>query len=1266
MAIADQFEKVQKIYIAFYQRPADAAGLYYWAQRVEAAGGVLTAVIDAFAGEPEAIRLYDTNGDDAITLADASGLIDKAFQALFDRPADDAGKKFYMDALAAGFFPKADGTPDMTRPATPGKVVLEILNGAKNDDLIAIQNKVEYANAFTKVLDPESDGIGPFAATYSGATDEGAARALLASITSDNATRKTVAEITDDVKTIADAGDPILPPAETVAPVVTANQAFNYAENQASGALLGTVAATDNTGVTGFSIATGNTDGFFAIDNTGKITLTAAGAAAGKASNDFETAPNAFTLGVVATDAAGNKSVATNVTLNVTNVDDDAPAFQSALLAGNQVTLTFNEPLSTTSIPANAAFSGVVTTAGVSSNITVTSVGITGSTAILTLSAAPAAGSTVSISYAQPATGGLQDALGNRVGNIAAAPANPDTTAPTLASASPADDSTNVAVGSNIVLTFSEVVKAGTGNITIVNAANGADQRTIAITDATQVTISGNTVTVNPTLDLQPGANYSVLVAAGAVTDVVGNAYAGINSNATLNFSTPGAGGTGGSTFTLKQTLDNVTGTANDDLISGALDGGVRSLQDADLIDGGLGNDTLQAVINAGAVPNLTNVKGVEYFEFSNTTGGLTFDFSQVATETKVVSFSSTFQNTFNNISSPAAVTLGVSGDNNQVDFNFAPGALAGPSDVATVNLNTAVTTGVGLTVSSAVAGLETVRLVAQSGKSTLADLLTNASTTALVVEGTGRVEIAAPLTANVVRIDASNQTAGGVDVATDGASTLNVTLGNITPMANVSGVQNWGNILRAEGVDGADTLTGGTGSFDVLVSRVAAANNAAGINLALAGGTTTKVSGFDVQGFDALTATINQDRANFKVNTYTTLADSVGVNTDLNITNANTATTVHVQNSFTNAGANMISLDVGTNNTAGDTATFVIGSNAQAVTLDEANTVGFETVTLQAVGTGGVNTVGNVTGINLFNVTGSSNLTITSVGAAGSVAQTVNAAGFTGDLTATTGAGNFTNSIVGGDGNDTLTGTGTGADTLIGGNGNDTITGGGTGADSLVGGAGNDRLVAGGVATENLVGGAGIDTLVLGANAQNVRSTALTVADADIITGEGNVANAFVSGTDEFRYTGALLNDGITDATVAANAVINGTGSVADNISNAFAANASAVVVIAQTNLAGAAGTALTNLAGANAGNLAALYATFETQLANVLLNIAGFDARVANNESFLLAVDNGTHSALLRVANTDATGNSITAAELELVGVFVGTDALAMADFS
>ncbi|WP_035726294.1 choice-of-anchor I family protein [Bradyrhizobium murdochi] len=105
-----------------------------------------------------------------------------------------------------------------------------------------------------------------------------------------------------------------------------------------------------------------------------------------------------------------------------------------------------------------------------------------------------------------------------------------DATGPTLTAATPADNATAVVAGNNIVLTFDEAVMAGTGNIVISSGAG--DTRTIAINDASQVTISGNTVTINPTADLAAGSTYDVTLASGVITDVAGNAFGGIAQDA--------------------------------------------------------------------------------------------------------------------------------------------------------------------------------------------------------------------------------------------------------------------------------------------------------------------------------------------------------------------------------------------------------------------------------------------------------------------------------------------------------------------------------------------------------------------------------------------------------------------------------------------------------------------------------------------------------------------------------------------------------------
>jgi hypothetical protein len=101
---------------------------------------------------------------------------------------------------------------------------------------------------------------------------------------------------------------------------ITPGQVFSYAENQAADYAIGTVTATDYIGGVTFSISSGNIAGYFALSSDGALTLTSTGAGV-VASNDFETMPNSFTLGISATDTTSS-TVSGNVTINVTDIDE--------------------------------------------------------------------------------------------------------------------------------------------------------------------------------------------------------------------------------------------------------------------------------------------------------------------------------------------------------------------------------------------------------------------------------------------------------------------------------------------------------------------------------------------------------------------------------------------------------------------------------------------------------------------------------------------------------------------------------------------------------------------------------------------------------------------------------------------------------------------------------------------------------------------------------------------------------------------------------
>ncbi|HIK10546.1 MAG TPA: Ig-like domain-containing protein [Oscillatoriaceae cyanobacterium M33_DOE_052] len=185
------------------------------------------------------------------------------------------------------------------------------------------------------------------------------------------------------------------------------------------------------------------------------------------------------------------------------------------------------------------------------------------------------AGNDYTITTQDPITGTITDGV------------QPDTTAPTTTSFTPADNATGVAVASNLVVNFSEAIQKGTGNIVIKKVSDNSVVETIAVT-AANVTASGSQLTINPTNNLAQNTDYYVEIANGAIKDTAGNNYAGVTGSTAWNFKTQASAIVG------TPRPDNLTGTADPDTISGLADDDTLNGGDGnDILSGGTGNDIL-------------------------------------------------------------------------------------------------------------------------------------------------------------------------------------------------------------------------------------------------------------------------------------------------------------------------------------------------------------------------------------------------------------------------------------------------------------------------------------------------------------------------------------------------------------------------------------------------------------------------------------------------------------------------------------------------
>jgi hypothetical protein len=156
---------IHQMYIAYYQRPADPEGLAYWVDQIQQHGS-WEAVSAAF-GAPENAEYQALYGSKP-----RAELVAELYQAAFNRAAVQEEIDFWV----------ASEHTDMN-------LAFAIINGAQNDDLATVNNKVAYSAELASQLGTNT--------AYLSLNDS---KALLTAITKDSTVDSTTvaADITAD------------------------------------------------------------------------------------------------------------------------------------------------------------------------------------------------------------------------------------------------------------------------------------------------------------------------------------------------------------------------------------------------------------------------------------------------------------------------------------------------------------------------------------------------------------------------------------------------------------------------------------------------------------------------------------------------------------------------------------------------------------------------------------------------------------------------------------------------------------------------------------------------------------------------------------------------------------------------------------------------------------------------------------------------------------------------------------------------------------
>ncbi|HAK93269.1 DUF4214 domain-containing protein [Massilia timonae] len=149
--------EVQKLYVAYFGRPADPNGMDYWTDALDANSIGMADVSASFAASQEYRDTYAG--------LDNRAIVAEVYQNLFGRAGEEAGVNYWTDLMDRGVISIDD-------------VVKDISEAANGSDSVAFNGRVAAASLFTARVD-EPDEI----AAYTGDAANDISMEFLATIT---------------------------------------------------------------------------------------------------------------------------------------------------------------------------------------------------------------------------------------------------------------------------------------------------------------------------------------------------------------------------------------------------------------------------------------------------------------------------------------------------------------------------------------------------------------------------------------------------------------------------------------------------------------------------------------------------------------------------------------------------------------------------------------------------------------------------------------------------------------------------------------------------------------------------------------------------------------------------------------------------------------------------------------------------------------------------------------------------------------------------